>query len=249
MKLKYKKLVLLTTIASIGIGILVLSITQERPKAEESLSSASESNIEDIATLSTGNDEDHEGVEPTVMPTATPTPSPTPTPIPVYDLETKGYPEIEELFNDYYVAKNVPDMEKIKSVLNDPSKAYTEEQLEDRTAFVDDYRNIKTYVKKGLYEGTYIVYVYSEIKITGINTPAPALTKSYIITDEEGKLKIFSGEMDEELKTYYMARNDDEDVKELINATNESFEAALNKDEDLYDFWEAIEKQEDDKQE
>ena len=99
-----------------------------------------------------------------------------------------------------------------------------------------------------MYEGTYIAYVYSEIKITGINTPAPSLAKSYLITDENGELKIFSGDMDEELETYYMARNEDEDVKELIDKTNKAFEEAMNSDEDLYNFWEAIEIEESNSQ-
>lgn len=255
MKLKYKRLALLTTIATVGIGILVLSIIQERPKAEESLSPASQSVEDDtegnesFSSDTVNNQENVEGeVTPssTPSPTPSPTPIPTPTPIPIYDLKDDGYPEIESLFKDYYVAKNKPDVGKIKSLLSDPSKAYTEDELIERTGFVEDYRNIKPYVKKGMYEGTYIVYVYSEIKITGINTPAPSLAKSYLITDEDGELKIFSGVMDEELETYYMARNEDEDVKELINKTNKAFKKAMNNDEDLYSFWEAIEIEESD---
>lgn len=249
MKLKYKRLALLTTIATIGIGILVLSIIQERPKAEESLSSASQS-VEDNESLAsdTDNNQESEEEEVTPSPSPSPTPSPTPTPIPIHDLEEEGYPEIESLFKDYYVAKNKPDVGKIKSLLSDPSKAYTEDELIERTGFVEDYRNIKPYVKKGMYEGTYIAYVYSEIKITGINTPAPSLAKSYLITDENGELKIFSGDMDEELETYYMARNEDEDIKELIDKTNKAFEEAMNSDEDLYNFWEAIEIEESNSQ-
>ncbi len=249
MKLKYKRLALLTTIATIGIGILVLSIIQERPKAEESLSSASQS-VEDNESLAsdTDNNQESEEEEVTPSPSPSPTPSPTPTPIPIHDLEEEGYPEIESLFKDYYVAKNKPDVGKIKSLLSDSSKAYTEDELIERTGFVEDYRNIKPYVKKGMYEGTYIAYVYSEIKITGINTPAPSLAKSYLITDENGELKIFSGDMDEELETYYMARNEDEDIKELIDKTNKAFEEAMNSDEDLYNFWEAIEIEESNSQ-
>ena len=54
--------------------------------------------------------------------------------------------------------------------------------------------------------------------------------------------------MDEELETYYMARNEDEDIKELIDKTNKAFEEAMNSDEDLYNFWEAIEIEESNSQ-
>jgi hypothetical protein len=60
------------------------------------------------------------------------------------------------------------------------------------------------------------------------------------VTGEDGKLKIFSGEMDEETKAYYDARNNDEDVAELIEMTDKKSDEAIKSDEDLQSFWESI---------
>ncbi|HWT26787.1 MAG TPA: hypothetical protein VN131_02505, partial [Mobilitalea sp.] len=72
--------------------------------------------------------------------------------------------------------------------------------------------------------------------------PAPGLAKFYLITDKDGKLKIFSGEMDPQLKAYFDARNDDADVQKLIKMTNDKSAAAKKKDGDLMKFWQDIDK-------
>lgn len=244
MKLKYKKIILITTMSTMGIGILTLSVSHDKPTAEESLSTATTVEaglLADNKVAETTSSEVTDG--PTVAPTETPTatPIPTPTPMPVYNIEKTGtYPDIDTLFEDYYKAKNNRDVKKLQNILSDPSKAETEEQLQSKTEYIDDYRNIKTYTKKGVEEGTYIVYVYSEIKFTSVNTAAPGLAKFYVITDKDNKLKIFSGEMDEKLKAYFDARNEDEDVVAIIEMTNKKSETAKESDEDLFNFWKNI---------
>lgn len=241
MKLKYKKIVLLTTMSTMGIGLLTLSISQDRPQAKQSISD--NSSIEATAKLSTEDTEVfalsdtlEANIAPTTEPTAVPTPSPTP--IPVYNLEENS--DIDNFFEDYYAAKAKSDISKIKSLYRDPSKAETLEQLQKKVKFIEDYLNIKTYSKKGLEEGTYIVYAYHEIKFTNINTLAPGLSKFYLVTDDEGNLRIFSGEMEAELLEYYVARNNDEDVQELIKMTEDKSKKAKKSDEDLKIFWDGL---------
>lgn len=243
MKLKYKKIILLTTMSTMGIGILTLSVSQDRPKAEEKAATTMFS-AEVLQEENNGDNETLMAAEkalatPTIA--ATPTEIPSPTPVPVYSIEKSGtYPEIDDLFNAYYSAKNNRDIDTLKSILSDPSKVESEEQLQTKTEYIEDYRDIKTYTKKSMTEGAYIVYVYHEIKFTSINTPAPGLAKFYVITGEDNKLKIFSGDMDPEIKTYYDERTNDEDVIALIEMTNEKSKKAIEQDEDLKNFWESI---------
>jgi hypothetical protein len=247
MKLKYKKIILLTTMSTMGIGLLTLSVSHDKSDAKESFSPKVTAGPE------AGDDTSDEAAvldaqvaaaltsEPSVAPTLSPTPSPTPTPMPVYDIEQEGtYPDIDTLINNYYSAKNNRDIEALKALLSDPSKADTQEELQKKTEYIDDYRNIKTYTKKSFMEGTYIVYAYHEIKFTSINTPAPGLAKFYVITDSDNKLKIFSGVMDEETKAYYGERNSDEDVIALIQMTDKKGDEAIESDEDLLNFWKSI---------
>ncbi len=243
MKLKYKKIILLTTMSTMGIGILTLSVSQDRPKAEEKTAPAMlsaemlpDENLSDSNALRTAED----AIAMTDV-TVTPTPSPTPTPVPVYPIAEQGtYPEIDALFESYYTAKNSRDVNTLTSILSDPSKVESEEQLQTKTEYIEDYRKVKAYTKKSMREGEYIVYVYHEIKFTSINTPAPGLAKFYVITGEDNKLKIFSGDMDPETKAYYEERNNDEDVIAIIEMTNEKSANAIEKDQDLKNFWQSI---------
>lgn len=246
MKLKYKKIILLTTMSTMGIGLLTLSVSHDKSDAKESLSPNAKTQImaetdttdEDVTALSAQLSADITAV-PTLI--ATPIPSPTPTPLPVYDIEEAGtYPKIDKLVKEYYTAKKNSDVDSLKGLLSDPSQADSQEELQKKTEYIEDYSNIKTYTKKGFKDGTYIVYAYHEIKFTGINTPAPGLAKFYILTDSDNKLKIFSGEMDEETKAYYDERNSDEDVVNLIEMTDKAGKDAIKKDEDLKNFWKSI---------
>jgi hypothetical protein len=255
MKLKYKKIILLTTMSTMGIGLLTLSVSQDKTNADENLKTG---NAIEASLLSDNSTSDvklfssERTAEATDLLTSTPIPTaiPTPTPWPIHEVEKTGtYPEIDSLFEEYYAAKSNRDVDKLKKILSDPSEVETEEQLQNKTEYIEEYKKIKTYTKQGVEEGSYIVYVYHEIKFTSVNTAAPGLAKFYVVTGEDNKLKIFSGEMNDELKTYFDARNEDEDVVALIDMTNEKSEEAKAKDEDLLNFWKNIDEMANNSQE
>lgn len=232
MKLKYKKAILLSTMSIMGIGLLTLSVDHDKTKANEAASGktvqeAEQPDASDNKIVSFSID-------------ITPTAVPTSTPMPVYSIEEKTNPDIEKLFKSFYKAKNDNDVDAIKELLSDPAKVDSQDELQKRTQYIEEYSDIKTYTKKGFEAGTYIVYVYHEIKFTGIKTPAPGLSKFYVVTDEDKKLRIFSGDMDETTTTYYKERNDDKDVKDLIDMTNTESKEAMEKDKDLKNFWDNI---------
>ena len=243
-------MILLTAMSTMGIGLLTLSLTQDNTRAEESINTNTHDEyrmIEDsedkagYLSMSSLDQEEVIELQPTAAPTPTPTPMPTPTPIPVYAIEETTDANIVNLFQEFFSAKKTINIDKLQSMMSDPANMDSQDNLINETDFIDDYRNIECYVKRGFRAGSYIAYVYHDMKITGINTPAPSLAKFYLITDEEGILKIFSGEMDAVLEEYYNARNEDEDVKELRRMTDAKFEEAKSKDEDLFNFCTVLE--------
>lgn len=246
MKLKYKKVIMLTTMSTMLIGLLTLSINKDNSKAEEGtnrdLVQEADGFIEEDNNSITALAEASTLMEMSTIPEPTATPIPTPTPMPVYDFEEEIAPEIQALFEDYFTAKKSCDVDKIKSLLTHQDKAPSVDELQSKTEYIDDYRNIKTYLKKGPVEESFIAYVYQEIKFTGVNTMAPGLSKFYLVKAADGLYKIFSGEMDQDLVEYYNERNEDADVKELLDKTNQRGEEAKANDEDLKNFWDSIEK-------
>jgi hypothetical protein len=234
MKLKYKKAILLTTMSTMGIGLLTLSVSNDKTQAHEASTAKT---VQEAGLLP-----EQDGKVMSLAITAAPTVTviPTPTPLPVYTIEEDENSDVEKLFKSFYEAKNNHDVEAIKKLLSDPLRVDTQDELQKRTQYIEEYSDIKTYTKKGYENGTYIVYVYHEIKFTGIKTPAPGLSKFYVITDQDKKLKIFSGEMEEITQSYYKDRNQDEDVINLIDMTNEKSKEAMKKDKDLKNFWNNI---------
>jgi len=245
MKLKYKKVIFMTAISTMGIGILTFAISQAQPRTEvlskNSTKAVQVAAVDAIATTNIYSDEvtDVATIE-EETPTLSPTPSPAPTQIPVYALEEDAYPAIKTLFEKYFAAKGIADRDTLKSLLSDPTQIESQEKLQEKTEYIEKYSNIVPYTKKGIEEGTYIVYVYHEIKFISINTVAPGLSKYYVITDENGDLKICSDELDAELKAYIDARETDEDVIALNQMTNKKGDKAKAKDEDLRTFWQNI---------
>ena len=242
MKLKYKKVIVMTVMSTMSVGLLTLSINHKRPNTEESISPKDNGRQELLLAVDNTKDYMSDMKETTEAKYTEPVnaPSPTSIPLPVYPIEEVKNSEINSLFQDCFAAIMNVDTNKLKSLYSDPSNISSSEELQKETQYIDDYRNIKCYAKKGYKEGTYIVYVNFDLKFINIETPAPALYKFYVITDPEGKLKIYSGVMDKETKNYYSARNDDTDVQKLINATNIKGEEAKAKDKDLRVYWESI---------
>lgn len=221
-------------------------------KQEYAISSVSDNpdtdddiNVDNDNTKSDNNNSmrDSESISatsPTDSPTSIPEPTSAPTALPVYDLIVGGYPEIDKFYNDYYVAWNSCDYSLLKTLYTDNDNIIPLAELESETRFIDDIRDTTYYVKKSYEDGTYIVYVYYEIKYVNIKTTLPRMDKFYLITDEAGHLKIFNSEMDEVLKSYYDERDQDDIIKELIEDTNAYTKAALEKDNDLRVYVEAL---------
>lgn len=231
MKLHYKKIILLVLISTMGIGVLTLALSpnhhaKESMKYSNTQKDKSPSVTAEVTAI------------PTVQgPTAAPTLSPTPAVLPVYDLKSKGYPEIAKLMKAYYKAKLDCSIDKLKALVSDPDNIPTKKKLKKEAQFFDEYRHLKCYVKKGYAEGTYIVFTYYDIKITNIKTLVPALTENYVITQDDGSMKIIYGKLDDRTNKYYKARKKDSDVKKLKKKVNTKFKKALKKDKTLKTFY------------
>jgi hypothetical protein len=253
MKLNYKKTTLLILTSTMGIGVLTLSIA---PNVNKPNKMVKDSAVVDNMTVKTANIDETDAISITVSPTLTvtsaltattapsptPTLSPTPATLPVYELEDNTIPEIDTLIKNYYNAKLNCDLKALEKLLSDTSNLPTKKQLKNDVLFVEEYNNIKCYVKKGFIDDTYIAYVYNEIKFYNIKTPAPGVDQFYLIPDENGKYIIFSGQFDEQTSAYYNARNDDEDVKKLFDDVSSKIKKAKKKDKAFKDFIDNLEK-------
>ncbi|BCN31693.1 hypothetical protein [Anaeromicropila herbilytica] len=228
MKLKYKKMILAVTVSAMGIGLITYSIgTSVSNRSDKSPKITSESKIKD-------SKEDTDQVADTKSNSKSTKSSKTGTTAST-ELVENAYPEINTLVNKYLEASLKADMDTLKTVMTDTSVVDVKE-LQKKAEYIEGYKNISCYTKPGPVEGSYIVYVYSEVKILNIDTLAPGLTRLYICTAEDGKLYIFSSEYDDQTKDYIAQTEKDAKVIALIDNVNKKLAAAISSDADLKAF-------------
>lgn len=150
----------------------------------------------------------------------------------------KNRPELLALVEKYYTARQNKDYETLAGMcenFDDSAKAL----IESQDVAVESYSNFMTYSKAGLTEDSYVVYVYVEIKLTGIETQAPSLHEKYILKDVEGNMMIAETDYSQEVLAYTQSMHTDADVQALIKDVDDALETACQQDEALRQFVES----------
>ena len=147
-------------------------------------------------------------------------------------LEKDAYPEVNAVVQKYFDSMAAGDMETLASV-EDTTDEEEQNRILRSKDLVEGYQNISCYTKKGLTEGSYLVFVYYELKFAQIETAAPGLSALYVYPNEEGNLVIFNGEENEELNAYVEKMVQEEDVLALREEVKAKYEEAKLADENL----------------
>jgi uncharacterized protein YgiM (DUF1202 family) len=153
-------------------------------------------------------------------------------------LKKNAYPEVNAIINTFYTAWGNKDIESMKKVTDSFDSADEAKVL--NSTYIESYSNINTYTKKGLTEGSYVVFVSYDLKFVDIDTPAPGLTQVYAETDDEGKVYIHKDDDDKEVQDYIAKVVQEEDVKELISTVQKEFQEAQESDDKLREFEEQL---------
>lgn len=150
-------------------------------------------------------------------------------------LEVDAYEDINELLLIYFhglSTGDIPMVEEVVDVLTDEEK----QTIEKKKDYIESYNDITCYTKKGLEEGSYVVFASYEMKIYNIDTPAPGIMALYVMTNEDGNLYIFNGEAPEELTNYVLELAAEEEVAAVIADVDARYQQLVAEDEDLGKF-------------
>lgn len=148
-----------------------------------------------------------------------------------YELKKDAVPQLNDLIHTYFEAMKNYDAEAYSNIV--AGDDMTVEKLEKKGEYIEDYQNISCYTKPGMTDGTYVAYVYYEVKFRNVETPGPALIQLYVCTNEDGTMYINSGALDTELTGYISALGGDEQVRALIAETDQKMKDAMASDEKL----------------
>lgn len=152
------------------------------------------------------------------------------------------YPEINDLIKRYREALVAGDVDALKKIYNTTDEI-SSDVLSSTSKIIEGYSNTVCYTKKGLEESSFFVFIYDELKIRDISTPAPNLTMVYVKSAEDGEYYIYRGEKtgamydyDAATKAYIENLYEDDEVKDLMATVYQEKEAACAKDEALRNF-------------
>lgn len=233
MKLKYKKIIITATMATMVVGLATLSFGGKKDKDS--------TRVEDITTMKSVNQDaqvnnendntaDTSSTNQEIATAAATNVSATDS-----ELELNAYEPVNKLVEQYLDATLKCDIDTLQTIMSDTSSLSVDE-LQKKSEYLDEYQNIDCYTKIGPVEGSYVVYVYSELKIADVSTLAPGLTRFYVTTGEDGQLKIFTGELDDTTQQFIQETGTDEKVVDLIDSVNQKLAVAVSSDADLKAF-------------
>lgn len=156
--------------------------------------------------------------------------------VPDVPLEQDAVPEINELFNKYYTAMVEGDTDTMGDLVyyldaNEVLKA------KETSKYLDSFSTLEVYTKPGPREGTYIAYVYVDLKFYDYDKPVPGMRVYYVCTNEDGAYYINEdGDEGEDELHYMRAVQQQEDVIDLNNKASVAFNDMVAEDETLAKF-------------
>ncbi len=158
------------------------------------------------------------------------------------EYQKDAYPEINELITNYYKAYAAGDNDTL-ATFTDPISEAEKGYITAFSQYVEEYRNIACYTKKGLDENSYIVSAYMEVKLKEADTVAPGLERFYV-TKKDGSYYIDNlyGQFNTRMKEYDVDENvitlldefnQQADVIKLRTEVEEKYKQAIESDENL----------------
>lgn len=152
--------------------------------------------------------------------------------VPEDPMEENAYPEVNALVEKYYTACAAGDSETLSQIY----RGLDETEILKTVAaseYIDRFENITVYTKKGPLEGSYVAYVYNEVKLYEYDKNVPGLETLYICTDSTGALYINGEAVDAAELDYLKQINVQADVIDLNNKVATSYNEMVSADEQL----------------
>lgn len=153
--------------------------------------------------------------------------------ITVINKETKE--NINTLIKDYYGNINKLDKE-VLAATKDQEAEKTVKSITEKREGIEEYNQVKTTIKAGLEEGTYLVFTTYNMKFFNIETEAPGMSVVFVVTDKSGALAIENDISDPKLQEYINELSQEEEIKSEIKRVDTELSDATKSDETLKNF-------------
>lgn len=149
-----------------------------------------------------------------------------------YVLEENKYPEVNQVVEKYLNASVLADMDTLSTIVSNADHIDSE-ALKEKYRYVEGYENISCYTIKSPEEGGYRVYVYAEIKLSGIDTLAPGLSTLYVTQTDQGDYCVYLDVLNQEVQEFIDKADESEPVKKLVEQVEYRYQEALSQSGEL----------------
>lgn len=241
----FKRLMLILTSGIMAIGLICFKIDARKSGAglqavhntkENPGKTADNVTPDTVPSLPADLPSDTDTASPTTVaePTAV---TEQPDPLADNPLRCEVYPQIHTLIEKYFKAKLTCDIEDFRNIVTDVNYVRLE-AIARSTESVKDYTDLTVYTKRGYGNIDMVVYCTFNMIVPNVDSPIASIDSFYIVNDEEGNPRIFSGVLDDEVMNRLAEMDNDEEVVALKNYVSTEIAHAMERDDTLVTFWE-----------
>ncbi|MCR5796956.1 MAG: hypothetical protein K6G63_03455 [Eubacterium sp.] len=148
---------------------------------------------------------------------------------------------INTLINNYFQAKRDVDMEKMAELVSDINQI-NQEKLVAKAEYVEDYKNIKSYIIKNPDNGDMRIYVRYDMKLKNIDTLGPCLCGLYVTMGSDERYIIYLSALDEAEESFILAADENENVVRMKEEVTNKLQEAISKDSAFKQLYERMDK-------
>ena len=152
-----------------------------------------------------------------------------------FALSRDEIPEINSLMEAYCQAKADCDAETMYQLYGKTDTSDLENlrtRMQWRAKYIESFQNIVCYTIPGLEDGSYLVYVSTDIKFRVTDTLAPNLMWCYVVRDPEGNF-IIQENVSKDVLTFVAQAEQSEGVRTLAAQVNARLKEAVESDTKL----------------
>lgn len=151
--------------------------------------------------------------------------------------------ELCTFMKDYYSYITLCNNLALQRMVLDPKPYKDNESLKKKAEFITEYSDFTVYTKKSIEEGSYVVFVVSQVKISGVNSKLYDIQRFYVVNGERGYM-INNGILSDEVTEYIKTVSGDADIQKIYQSVQEKNEKLKKKDPTIQEqFYDIIEKQ------
>ncbi len=156
--------------------------------------------------------------------------------VPQVPLEQDAVPGLNEFIQTYYNAMVEGDTDTLSKIVEYMDATELIRAVE-MSKYIESYPTLEIYTKKGPREGTYLTYVYGEMKFYDYERPVPGMKVLYVCTDENGDFYINEDGEEDDDELYYMRElNLQDDAIDLNNRAAAAYNDMVAEDVELATF-------------